>query len=387
MKLFCFTIPNPTSIYEVVYFYRRAAEIAGMMFYQIEGEPDKLVYRITASRMLNFLRLLLMEAVVFSVYFRILLSTEQKDSFILDYGPPLCLAATIFNVMMANFMNALEYRSYVRIFEKLYAVDNQFESLKSHPDHSAQQVCILRASVVYVLGLLVIEFTTNTMLVVESSERMNTLFLAGCRFILNSVYLLIFGSHTLPIYLIFKRYQHINQLIALKFDISNRRHFIWTKEMVLYPTDRIDTIQKLANIHAELTETLDLFCQSQWVQLTLSSVNGSIFTTFAIFSLYRSLLSGDRFIVLSNVQNCMLNIYYGVLYVTLAILNTFVTWEAKKTVALVYKVLNNTTRDTRLVETLRLVARQLQTKAATVQLKFNDGDVRDLFSVMKFSVF
>ncbi|XP_055633974.1 uncharacterized protein LOC129774282 [Toxorhynchites rutilus septentrionalis] len=382
MKVFCFTTYYPSTIYEVVRFHRWANEIAGMTFHRISGQPDQLELQVTIPRLLNFIRLLLMEAMVFIVYSRILLNTEHKDSVILDYGPPLCVAATIFNIIVVTVVNALTYRSFIQMFGKLYAVDNQFEALKSNLDHTAQQRFILRASVVYILILITTELVTNALLVVESDERMGTLFLAFCRFILNTVYLLIFGSHTLPIYLIYKRYQHINHLISLKFDTSNRKQFIWIKEMVLHSSDRIDTIQKLANIHAELTEALDLFCESQWIQLILGSLNGVFFTTFNIFLLYRSVLSGERFLVLVNLQNCLLNVYYAALYVSLVFQNTTVTWEAKKTIGLVYKVLNNTTRDVRMVAALRLVARQLHAKTAAVKLRFNDGDVRVLFSAV-----
>lgn len=380
MKTLSRLIP-PGTVYDATRLNQLAADIVGLTFHKSSGSAGNVTHRVTLVRVLNFARLLLTELVALVVYSSLPQWAQPRGSFILDYGPRICLALTAFSLIVVTILDAAKYLENAEIFGKLHRVDEKLKVLlKSQPDHDAQRRDIWIASAVATACLLLLLIVTPIILVSEVGSVTNALLNAVLTLLFNTAYAIVYGNYMIKSYLVTKRFQQVNQLLESRLNTSNRRSFIWVRELPAKNANEADFVQTLSEIHAELHQTVDLLSEYQWIQIILISAVVIGFTTFNIFSVYRMLWTGNssQFGVL--VQGCLWNVYYIGLLVALLVRCSLVGWEGSKTNKLIYKALNNS-KDHRTVASLRSFARQLYGVPVCVKLYFYDADFGTLFSV------
>ncbi|XP_058817580.1 uncharacterized protein LOC131680882 [Topomyia yanbarensis] len=352
-----------------------------MTFHTSSGSPEKLIHRVTVPRFLNFVRLILLQLVVAVVYGRLPLDSHSRGSYILDIGPRLIMVWTSCSMLVVTLLDAVNYRSSIEIFKKIHAIDGWFQRLKANPEHSLHQNAIIRALVILLLISVVLHSVTFAFFVVEIGHVGSVLLLTTCGLVFNTSFTLIFCSYLVRSYLIGTRFELVNRIISLRFVTSNRRRFIWTKELVLNRSNELELVSKLADIHAGLADIVDLLGETQWFQTILLSVNVIGFTTFNIFSSLRAVFSGERYLLFMSTQTTLWSLFYLVLFIALIFRSFLLGSEAKRTAVLIYKVLNNT-KDERLLMILRYFARQIQDRPVEVRFKAYDGNLPVLLSAM-----
>lgn len=380
--------PASGTVYDAIHLNQLAADIVGLTFHKSSGSAGNITHRVTLVRVLNFSRLLLTEVVALVVYSTLPQWAQPRGSFILDYGPRICLALTAFSLIVVTILDAAKYLESAEIFEKLHRVDEKLKDMpKSQPDHDAQRKDIWIATAVATSCLLLLLIITPIILVSEIGSVTNALLSAILTLLFNTAYAIVYGNYMIKSYLITKRLQLVNQLLESRLNTSNRRKFIWVRELPVKNANEADFVHELAEVHAELLQIVDLLSDYQWIQIILITAVVVGFTTFNIFSVYRMLWTGNSSQYGVLLQGCLWNVYYMGLLIALLVRCSLVGWEGSKTSKLIYKALNNA-KDHRTVASLRSFARQLYGEPVCVKFHFYDADFGTLFSVnrLKFLI-
>ncbi|XP_058448649.1 uncharacterized protein LOC131428620 [Malaya genurostris] len=383
MKLFFpFVIPNPASIFDVVRFYQRATNLYGMTFYTFsELLRGKQNIRVTTVQILNFVRLILLELAVAVIYSQITLSSHSKGSYVLTIGPRFILVLSAVSLVVISLIDAFKFRLAVEIFQKIHAVDERLHLLKVDSGHAQQQNTLIKVSLFIVLVSLILHVITTLSFIIDIRDVRFVLLVTVCSFVFNTSLTLTFGNYLIRSYLIATRFQLVNQVFSARFDISSRRQFLLTKELPLNRSNDLELVGKLADIHADLSDTVDLLGEIYWVQTNLIMVNVIGTATFSFFSMFRSLLNGEGYLFSHSTGTNLWGLFYLTMLVTLLVQSFLLGWYANRTTVLIYKALNNT-KNERLVQSLRYFARQIQDRPVVARFKTFDGSLQVLLSIM-----
>ncbi|KXJ77033.1 hypothetical protein RP20_CCG008389 [Aedes albopictus] len=352
-------------------------------------EPPKPIpndeLRIALPWLLNFIRLIVMELSGTTIYILVSTNLELRGSFILEFGIKVCQGLSGVTVTIASLIFNFSYRSFVEVLRKLHSVDEMFASLKIHNDHSREHKAILVwMGLMITVHLTMHLYSASIYFGSEMSAKeliMLIIMLILTIFSFHTQFAIAFANYLIYTYLIHERYKLLNELIKIRFDTSNRRRMIWVKELIPEVKNNLELVQEISEIHATLSDAIDLLSNSQWISFICLSVNTLAYTTFNVYSLYRMvLLQIEWHLVSATLPTLLWNVFYVGMYAAVIVRGTLVGWEADGTVTLIYKVLNNV-RDPRMEKALRNVAWQIRARPSGLKFKFYDSSFPVLFSV------
>nr|NP_001345392.1 gustatory receptor 29 [Aedes aegypti] len=381
-----FVSMSSSSVYQTVHPYRLIYTLAGMHYHEPPKPVPNYEPRVTFPWLLNYIRLVFMELSGTAMYLYVSTNLDVRGSFILESGIKVCQGLSGITVMIASLIFNFNYLSFVEVLRKLHSVDEMFTSLEIRNDHTRQHKSIWQAIVVTV-GVHLIMHILSAFLYfgnnMPSEQKFYILImLIFTVFSFHIPFTIALGNYLIYTYLIHERYELLNELIKTRFDTSNRRRMIWVKELMPPMKNQQELIQQISEIHATLSDMVDILSNSQWVSFICLSVNTLAYTTFNIYSLYRMMLLQVEWQRVSTTLPTLLwNVIYVGMYAAVIVRGIFVGWIADGTVTLLYKVVNNE-RDPKMEMALRNAAWQIRGRSSELKFKFYNSSFPVLFSTV-----